>query len=117
MLKIRLPFGDYTSQVSTSGYEFKFKTREEDPSLMNTFQKSNFKLLVVPIDQGISCFEQDESGQKSQCVTKSLLLEKKNHLSHQTAYFGQCISRSTRSDPFIQNITNDNILANNIRIC
>ena len=67
------------------------------------------------VEQGFSCFEQDESGQKSQCATKSLLLEKQNHLNHQTAYFGQCISRSTKSDPFVQSITNDDIPANNIR--
>ena len=82
---------------------------------MHAFQKQNFKLLVVSIEQSISCFEQDRSGQKSQCATESLILEKQNHLNHQTAYFGQCISRSTKSDPFVQSITNGNILANNIR--
>ena len=60
-------------------HKFKFKTREEDPSLMNAFQRRNFKLLVDPIEQGISCFEQNGSRQKSQCL-KSLLLEKQNHL-------------------------------------
>ena len=36
----------------------------------------------------------------------------------QTVYFGQCIfSRSTKNDPFVQSITNDDVLANTIRIC
>ena len=67
------------------------------------------------ISNRVSCFEQDESRQKSQCATTSLLLEKQNHLTHQTACFGQCISRSTKSDPFVQSITNDDILTNNMR--
>ena len=41
-------------------------------------------------------------------------IEKQNHLNHQTAYFGQRISRPTKSDPFVQSIPDDDILANNI---
>ena len=53
-------------------------------------------------------------------ATKSLLLEKENHLSMirrsdgivRSMYF----SRSTENDPFVQSITNnDDVLANNIR--
>ena len=58
------------------------KTHEEDPSVMNAFQKRNFKLLVDLVQQGISYFEKDGSGQKCQCATKSLLLNKQNHLNH-----------------------------------
>ena len=103
--------------MRTSGYKLQFQTREEDPFLMNIFQKQNSKLPVAPIDQGIYCFEQDGSRQKSKCATKSLLQEKHNPLNHQTAYFGQSISISTKSDPFVQSISNDDVLANNIRIC
>ena len=82
---------------------------------MNAFRKRNFKVLVDSVEQGIFYFEKDGSRQKNQCTTRSLHLEKQNHLNHQTAYFGQCISRSTKSDPFVLSITNDDILANNIR--
>ena len=43
-------------------YMFKFKTREEDPSLMSAFQKRNFKLLADLVKQGISHFEKHGSG-------------------------------------------------------
>ena len=98
-------------------YAFKFKTLEEGPSLMNAFQKRNFKLVVDPVEQGIFYFEKGGSGHKSQCATKSFLLEKKNHLNHhQTSHFGQCVSRSTKSDYFVQSIANDDILASIMRI-
>ena len=78
--------------------------------------KSEISKCRLILSNRVSCFEQDGSGQKSQCVTNSLFLEKQNHLlNHQTAYFYQCISRSTKSDPFVQNITNDDIPANSIR--
>ena len=57
---------------------------------MNAFQKRNFKLLIDPVEHDISDAEKDGSGQKGQCATKSLLLEKQNYLNHQTAYFGPC---------------------------
>ena len=63
----------------------------------------------------VSYFEQDGSGLKSECATKSLLLKKQNHVIHQLTYSGQYIFRSTKSDPFVQSITNDDIFANNIR--
>ena len=47
---------------------------------MNAFQKRNFKLLVDPIEQGASCYEQDESRQIVS-ATKSLLLEKQDHFT------------------------------------
>ena len=82
---------------------------------MNAFQKRNLKLLIDPSEQGVSCFEQDGTRQKSQCATKNLLLEKQNHLNNQTAYSRQCILSSTKSDPFVQGIVNDDILANSVR--
>ena len=100
--------------MRTQQYMFKFKTCEEDPSLMNAFKKRNIKLLIDPVEQCISYFEKDGSGDKSQCPTNSLLLEKRNHLNHQTAYIDQCISRSTESDSLVQSITNY-YLENNIR--
>ena len=77
--------------------------------------KSEISNCWLILSNRVSSFEQDGSGQKSQGVTKSLLLEKRNHLNHQVAYLGQCISRSTKSDPFVQNIANIDILGNNIR--
>ena len=93
---------------------FKSKTHEEDPPLMNAF-KSEISSCWLILSNRVSCFKQDWSGQKSRCGTKSLLLEKQNRLNHQMTYFGQCISRSTKNDPFVQNITDDGVLANNIR--
>ena len=72
-------------------YTFKFKTREEDPSLMNIFQKRNFKLLVDLIEQGTSCYEEDGSGQKRQCDKEPTTREERPFYNRQTAYFGQCI--------------------------
>ena len=94
---------------------FKFKTHEEDPSLMNAF-KNETSSCWLTLSNRVSFFEQDESGQKIQCATKSLvlLLEKKNHLNNPTVQFGQCIS--TKSDPFVRSIPNY-VLANSIRTC
>ena len=61
-------------------YTFKFKTREEDTSLINAFQRRNFK-LDDPIEQGTSSYDQDGSRQKSQCDNESTILEKQNHLT------------------------------------
>ena len=46
-------------------HKFGFKTRKEDPSLVNAFQKRNFKLLVDPVEQGISCLRRRERTQES----------------------------------------------------
>ena len=59
--------------------------------------KSKILNCWLILSNRVSCFEQDGSGQKSQCVTKSLLLEKQNYLNHHMAYFGQCISSLTKS--------------------
>ena len=64
-------------------YTFKFKTREKDPSLMNAFQKRNSNLLVDPIEQGISCFEQDGSGHKSQCDKEPTTRKEEPSFNHQ----------------------------------
>ena len=66
--------------MRTSSYKLKFKMREENPSLMNVFQKRNFKLLVDSVEQGISSFEKTEAD-KRVSATKSQLLEKRNHVS------------------------------------
>ena len=63
---------------------FKFKMHEEDLSLLNVFQKRNFKLPVDPIEQGISCFEQDGSGQKSQCDKEASTKKAEPSFNHQT---------------------------------
>ena len=69
--------------------------------LIDAFQKRNFKLLVDPIEQAISCFEQYGRAEPS--------------FNRQAAYFGQCIfSSSIKNDPFVQSITNDDVLTNNI---
>ena len=60
-------------------YTFKFKTREEDPSLINASQKRNVKLLVDPIEQSISCLEQDEKQTRGQCDKELTFLDKQNH--------------------------------------
>ena len=65
-------------------YTFKLKTREEDPFLMNAFQKRNFKLLVDTIEQRISCFEQGGSGQKRQCNKKLTSRKEEPSFNYQT---------------------------------
>ena len=50
--------------------------------------KRNFKLLVDPIEQRVSCFGRDENGQKRSMRLKTYYVRKSG--SHQTAYFGQC---------------------------
>ena len=58
---------------------------------MNAFQKRNFKLDDF-IEQGTSCYKQEENGQGVN-ATKSLFFSKaKPSYTHQTVYyFGQCI--------------------------
>ena len=95
-LKTRLfQFKDSALQMMrTDSTRSNFETCKEDPSLMNVFQKRNFKLLVDPIEQGIFCFEQDEKRTRGQCEKEPTILEKQNHITisdDQTAYFGQCI--------------------------
>ena len=47
---------------------------------MNAFQRRNFK-LDDPIEQGISCYEQDENGQRGQFNREpTAALERKNIL-------------------------------------
>ena len=84
---------------------------------MRVFQKRNFKLLVDPIEQSISCFEQDGSRQKSRCNKEPRSRQAEPSFNYQTIrryvsvkYF----SRSIENDPFVQSITNDDVLANNI---
>ena len=58
ILKIRLFQLGTTHRQCVPAVKFKFKTRKEDPSLVNApFQKQDFHLLVGPIEQGTSCFE------------------------------------------------------------
>ena len=85
---------------------------------MNAFQKRSFKVLVDPIEQGISCFEQDGSGQKSQYDKEPTFRKAEPFFNHQTIrrYISvKYFSRSTKNDPFVQSISNDDVLANNIR--
>ena len=91
---------------------FKFKTREEVPSLMNTFQRrtANVKLLVDPIEQRFSCFEKRRKWTKESVRQRANYYKKSRTifqpLDNQTVYFCQCIfSRSTENDPFVQIIT------------
>ena len=100
-------------------YEFKFKTREEDPSQMNAFQRRDVKLLVGPIEQGISCFEQYGSRQQSQYDKEPTTSNAEEpYFNHQTIkrYISvNLFSRSTENDPFVHIIANDDVLSNNIR--
>ena len=93
------------------------KVHKEDSSLMNAFQKRNFKLLAgtqrtrIPVSNNMK-------GGKRVSATESLLL-----LKSQTIFPSQAIkryipinSRSTKNDVFVQSITSDGILINNIRI-
>ena len=74
-LKTRLfQFKEPTASRAYQQYTFKFETRKKDPSILNAFQKQNFKLLVDPIKQSISCFEQNEKTDKRVNSTESLLL-------------------------------------------
>ena len=105
--------------VRNDNTQSNFKMRKEDPFLMKVFQRRNFK-LDDPIEQGTSCYEQDENGQGVN-VTKSLLLflEKQNHLTIIRRSDGifrskHCL-RSTENDFSVQSIPNDDVLANNIR--
>ena len=50
--------------VRTDNTRSNFKVRKEDPSLMNAFQRRNFK-LDDPIEQGTSCYEQEVNATKS----------------------------------------------------
>ena len=52
--------------VRTDSTRSNFKTRKEDPSLVNTFQSEISSSWLVPANED-SCFEQYESGRKSQC--------------------------------------------------
>ena len=61
-------FEESTESSAYQQYTFKFITRKKYPSLMNAFQKLNFKLLIDPIEQGISCIKQDKNtDQAGQC--------------------------------------------------
>ena len=57
------------------------RVSKEDPSLMNAFQKRNFKLLADPIEQGFFVSNKTEEADKRVSATKSQLLEKQNYLS------------------------------------
>ena len=52
---------------------------------MNAFQKRNFKLLIDPIEEGISCVEKDGSGQKSQCDKEPTARKTEPYFNHQTS--------------------------------
>ena len=97
-------------------YTFNFKTREKDPTLMNAFQKRNFKLLVDPIEQNFLFRTRRKQAKRSMRLKAYYFRKAGPSHYHQTVYFGQCIfSRSTENDPFVQSITNDDVLANNRR--
>ena len=78
------------------------------------FLKRNFKLLVDSIEQGF--LFQTRREQTIESVRDKEPTYRKENLNHQTAYFGQCISRLTKSDPVVPSITNDDILSNNIHV-
>ena len=49
---------------------------------MNAFQWRNFKLDDPIEQQGVSCYEQDETGRRDQCDIKPITaLERPNHLT------------------------------------
>ena len=82
---------------------FKFKTLEEDLSLINASQKLNFKFqaTVNPIEQaGCLFFSKNTEADKRVSATVGLLLLKSQTIfQSQIAYFGQCIS--TKDGPFV----------------
>ena len=64
-------------------YAIELKTRKEDLSLMNAFQRRSFK-LDDPVEQGTSCYRQDEDGSGDQYDTQpTTALERQKH--HTTA--------------------------------
>ena len=102
--------------MRTGSTRSNLKTHKDDPSLMNASHKRNFKLVVGTQPTGILASNNTEAG-KRVSTTESLLLSKS-----QTIFQSQLIrryvsinSRSTKNDLFIQGITNDDILAKNIR--
>ena len=86
---------------------------------MNAFQKRNFK-LDDPIEQGISCYKQDETNKGQYEGEPTTALERQDHIILIKLLFskwyisGDVFSRSTKNGPFVrfQSITND-VLANN----
>ena len=95
-----------------------FKTHEESPSLINTFQNRTFKQLVGTQRIVMIRVSTNTEVGKSVSATESLLL-----LNSQSIFQSQTIrwyisnnSRSTKNDLFVQSITHDDILANNMPI-
>ena len=74
---------------------------------MNAFQKRNFKLLVDPTEQGISCFEQYGSGQNGQYDKEPTSRKAEPSYSHP-------YTSELKTIFFVHSITNDDVLANNI---
>ena len=82
---------------------------------MNAFQKRIFKLDDF-IEQGTSCYKQEDKGQEVN-ATKSLFVYKRKTILQSSDGIFRSIyfSRSTKNGPFVQSITDDDVLANNIR--
>ena len=51
---------------------------------MKSFQKRNFNIMVDAIEQGISSFEQNGSGQKSECDEEPTSRKAEPSSNHQT---------------------------------
>ena len=64
-----------------------------------------------------SCFEQYGSGKRVSATESLLLLKSKTTFQSQTIKrYISINSRSTKTDLFVQSITNDDVLANNIHV-
>ena len=98
-------------------YIFIFKTRDEDPSLMNAFQKRNFKLLVDPTEQGFLFRTKRKRTIQSVRYRAHYYKIRTILQSSDDILRSMYFSRSTEGDPFVQSITNDDVLANIIRMC
>ena len=91
------------------------KTHKNDPSLMNAFQKQTFKLLVGTQRTEIPIWNNTEAGKRIS-TTESLLLLKSQTIFQSKTIRRYISIRPTKNDLFVPSITNDNALANNIRI-
>ena len=80
---------------------YSLKTRtEKNPFPINVTQRRNLK-LEDPIEQGFSCYEQDENGQRGQGAKEPTTAFKASNFRFLNRIF-RSMSRSTENDPFVR---------------
>ena len=84
---------------------------------MNVFQNKISSCWLIPSNR-VSPFSNKTEMYKRVIATKSILIEKQSHISTIRVLDGifqsMHSSKSNDDDPFVQSITNDDVLANNI---